>query len=182
MIENFEHLQRFCIWVCILIICQKSQNEVSNDFAFGDCILGNLANERANRGRLSKSPMARVSRSPARSGLFFAPYILHGSRQQPPALHAPPSAADRSRERLHRKHRPSTRRRSLLIVTDSIAQKLAPHAPPSTAAIQLVVIQLAAWVPGRAKKSTTREGTATAHHTEKNSHPGPLCLNAKSIM
>ncbi|XP_021321788.1 putrescine hydroxycinnamoyltransferase 1-like [Sorghum bicolor] len=55
----------------------------------------------------------RVSWSNARSKLFFALYMLHCSRQKPPALHAPPSTADQSREGLHREHRLSTHRRPL---------------------------------------------------------------------
>jgi hypothetical protein len=38
----------FTFEVCIFVVCQKSQNELSNGFVFGVCILDNLANERAN--------------------------------------------------------------------------------------------------------------------------------------
>ena len=141
------------------------------------------------RSRASPSP-------PHDPELLFAPYMLHRSRQKPPALHAPPFTVDRSREGLHREHRPSTRRRPLPILTDSIAQKLPPHAPPSTAdreqhhraetpraaamgsskarnggdliGDRTTAIQLAARVPGRAKKSTAWEGTVTTRHTKKN--------------
>ena len=113
---------------------------------------------------------SQASPGPPRDPGFSSRYICSIDRDRnPPALHASPSAADQSREGLHREHRSFTRRYPLSIATDSIAQKLPPHAPPSTADLigEWLAIELAARVPGRAKKSTAREGTATVRHTEK---------------
>ena len=76
---------------------------------------------------------SRVSPGTPRDPNFSSRHICSIDRNRnPSALHAPPSVAGRSREGLHHKHRPSTRRHPLPIVADSIAQKLPSHAPPST--------------------------------------------------
>jgi hypothetical protein len=88
--------------------------------------------------------------------VIYAPSI---AIETPPALHAPPSAADQSREGLYREHRSSAQP----IATDSITREMAA----TWLAIELAAIQFVARVPGRAKKLTVREGTATARHKEK---------------
>jgi len=76
-----------------------------------------------SRARLGKRLIARVSRSPSRPGLS-SHHIWYIDRDRTlPALHVPPSAANRSRQGLHREHRPSTHRRPLPIATDSISRR-----------------------------------------------------------
>jgi hypothetical protein len=82
-------------------------------------------------------------------------------------------SADRSCEGLYHEHWPSTRRYPLPITTDSIAQKLPPHAPSSTADREQ---HRRTKTPSTRRRqlpiatnsiATVREGTATVRHTEK---------------
>ena len=50
---GYYNLKGFCIWGLHLSNLLKSSKEVSNDFTFGVCNLGNLANEWANLAKMS---------------------------------------------------------------------------------------------------------------------------------
>ena len=141
--------------------------------------MDNLANERANltympsRARHGKRPIARVSRSPARPGLSSRHVWSIDRDRNPPALHAPPTAVDRSRQGLHPEHRPSTRRCPLPIATDSISRK---NSFPTRRRPLPIASDFT-----RAKKS--RAGRRSRAITkEKKSRPGLLWLIVNSIM